>query len=108
MNEVKILICGNSKKEENISISENLKTQYNLKMLIKDRSNLTNNENIEYYFSLITDIQYFNVFVLNHDNKKDILDFIESFKSEEWGITNECYPFFLIPSQILSKIEANN
>ncbi len=108
MNEVKILICGNSKKEEIISISENLKTQYNLKMLIKDRSNLTNNENIEYYFSLITDIQYFNVFVLNHDNKKDILDFIESFKSEEWGITNECYPFFLIPSQILSKIEANN
>ena len=64
MNEVKILICGNSKKEEIIRISENLKTQYNLKMLIKDRSNLTNNENIEYYFSLITDIQYFNMFCI--------------------------------------------
>ena len=108
MNDVKILLCGNSKKEEIISISENLKKQYNLNMLIKDCSSSTHNENIEYYFSLINDIQYFNIFVLNHDNKKDIFDFIELFKSEEWGITNDCYPFFLIPSYIVSKIEAYN
>ena len=105
MSEVKILICGNDKKQEIISVSEKLKNKYNLNMLIKDCSNSTQKQNIEYFFSLINDIQYFNIFILNYEKKQEIYDFFEAFKSEDWGITNECYPFFIISGEVLPKIE---
>lgn len=40
--------------------------------------------------------------------KEDIFSFFKSFNSEEVGITNECYTFFLISETILSKSEAKN
>ena len=55
---------------------------------------------------MINEIEYFNAFILNFKTKEDIFKFFKSFNSENWGITNECYPFFLICNQILSKKEA--
>lgn len=108
MNEVKIFICGNDKKKEISQATENLKSDFKLNILIKDCSNFSHIQNIEYYFSLINDIQYFNAFILNYEKKEDIFQFFKSFNSEAWGITNECYPFFIICEQILSKKEIKN
>ena len=105
MEEVKILICGNEQKREIIDASENLKSYLNINLLIKDCSKSNHTQNIEYFFSLINDIQYFNAFILNYEKKEDILTFFKSFNTEDWGITNECYPFFLICEQIVSKPE---
>lgn len=105
MEEVQILICGNFQKKEIMNETEKLNSDFNLNLSIKDFSNSSSIQNIEYYFSLINDIQYFNVFVLNYEKKEEIFDFFKSFNTEEWGITNECYPFFMICKQILSKNE---
>ena len=105
MEEVQILICGNFQKKEIMNETEKLNSDFNLNLSIKDFSNSSPIQNIEYYFSLINDIQYFNVFVLNYEKKEEIFDFFKSFNTEEWGITNECYPFFMICKQILSKNE---
>ena len=78
-----------------------------INILIKNCSNSTNIENIEYYFSLINNIQYFNAFILNY-KKKDIFLFFKSFVSEEWGITNKLYAFFIICEEILPKKEIKN
>jgi len=96
MDETKILICGNDKKQEIIDTIENLKNLFNLNLLIKDCSKSSIIQNIEFFFSLINDIQYFNVFILNYEKKENICEFFKSFNSEDWGITNECYPFFVI------------
>ena len=106
MEEIKILICGNYEKEKIKVYIENMNIDLNLDLIIKDLSKDTNNQNIEYYISLINNIEYFNVFILNFDKKEDIFDFFKSFNSEEYGITNECYPFFLINENILAKPEA--
>jgi GTP-binding protein EngB required for normal cell division len=105
MDDIKILICGNVIKNEIINIIENLNLSHNLNLFIEDLSKNTNKQNIEYYFSLINNIQYFNVFILNFDKKEDIFDFFKSLNSEEYGITNECYPFFLINEDLLAKPE---
>lgn len=105
MEEVQILICGNFQKKEIMNETEKLNSDFNLNLSIKDFSNSSPIQNIKYYFSLINDIQYFNVFVLNYEKKEEIFDFFKSFNTEEWGITNECYPFFMICKQILSKNE---
>lgn len=106
MNKLNILISGNDKKEEIKSEIENLKSKFNLDLFIKDVSEFSHSQNIEYYYTLINEIEYFNAFILNYKTKEDIFKFFKSFNSENWGITNECYPFFLICNQILSKKEA--
>jgi len=106
MNKLNILISGNDKKEEIKSEIENLKSKFNLDLFIKDVSEFSHSQNIEYYYTLINEIEYFNAFILNFKTKEDIFKFFKSFNSENWGITNECYPFFLICNQILSKKEA--
>ena len=108
MDEVKILICGNVKKEEIYLTINNLKSNLNLDLIIKDISKFSHSENIEYYFSLINDMQYFNAFILNFEKKEDIFLFFNSFNSEDLGITNGCYPFFVINEQKLSKMELKN
>ena len=108
MNNLNILISGNNKKEEIKSEIEKLKLKFNLDLFINDVSELSDIQNIEHYYSLINNIQYFNAFILNYKAKEDIFKFFKSFNSENWGITNECYPFFLICNQILSKKEAKN
>jgi hypothetical protein len=85
-----------------------LKSKFNLELFIKDVSELSLIQNIEYYYSLINNIQYFNAIILNYKTKEDIFEFFKSFNSENLGITNECYPFFLICNQILSKKETKN
>ena len=105
MEEIKILICGNYKKEEINKTIRKLNSDLLLDIIIKDCSNNTHNQNIEYYISLINNIEYFNVFILNFDKKEDIFDFFKSLNSEEYGITNECYPFFLINEDLLAKPE---
>ena len=105
-NKLNILISGNDKKEEIKSEIENLKSKFNLDLFIKDVSEFSHSQNIEYYYTLINEIEYFNAFILNYKTKEDIFKFFKSFNSENWGITNECYPFFLICNQILSKKEA--
>ena len=60
MNEVKILICGNYEKNEIIDSIENLKIKFNLNLLTKDCSEFTYNQNIEEFFSLIDNRNYFN------------------------------------------------
>ena len=66
-----------------------MNSNLDLNLIKKDCSKLTHNKNIEYYFSIINNIQYFNAFVLNFDKKEDIFSFFKSFNSEELGITNE-------------------
>ena len=107
MEEIKILICGNYKKEEINKTIRKLNSDLLLDIIIKDCSNNTHNQNIEYYISLINNIEYFNAFILNFSKKNDIFEFFKSFNSEEYGITNECYPFFLINKNTLSKLETN-
>ena len=107
MDEVNILICGNDKKEEIIKAIENLNSSLDLKLNIKDRSKFSNNQNVEHFFSLVNNIQYYNALILNL-KKEDIFNFFKSFNSEEYGIINECYPFFVVSEQILSKLEAKN
>ena len=108
MDAVKIIICGTDKKEEIYNTINNLKSCLNLNLIMKDNSEFSHTQNIEYYFSLINDVQYFNAFILNFEKKEDILKFFNSFNSEDWGITNGCYPFFVINGQKLSKIELKN
>ena len=108
MNKLNILISGNDKKEEIISEIENLKSKFNLDLFIKDVSEFSHIQNINFYYTLINNIEYFNAFILNYKTKEDIFEFFKSFNSENLGITNECYPFFLICNQMLSKKEAIN
>ena len=108
MNEVKILICGNYEKNEIINSIENLKIKFNLNLLVKDCSEFTYNQNIEEFFSLIDNRNYFNAFILNYEKKEEIFKFFKLFNSEESGITNECYPFFVFNEKIISRKEANN
>ena len=108
MDAVKIIICGTDKKEEIYNTINNLKSCLHLNLIMKDNSEFTHTQNIEYYFSLINDVQYFNAFILNFEKKENILKFFNSFNSEDWGITNGCYPFFVINGQKLSKIELKN
>ena len=108
MNKLNILISGNDKKEEIISEIENLKSKFNLDLFIKDVSEFSHIQNINFYYTLINNIEYFNAFILNYKTKEDIFEFFKSFNSENLGITNECYPFFLICNQMLSKKEAKN
>ena len=103
--EVKFFVCGNDSKDEIINCIENLQSNLNLNIVLKDCSKSSNSENIEFYFSLINNIEYFNAFILNFKKKEDIFDFFKSFNSEESGITKECYPFFVICDKILSKLE---
>lgn len=108
MDKVQVLICGNDKREEIINIIENLNSSLNLNLVIKDNSKFTCNQNIECFFSLINNVQYFNALILNFEKKEDIFGFFKLFNSEELGITNECYPFFLLSEQVLSKSEIKN
>lgn len=105
MDKLNILVCGNYEKEEIIANVENLSSSQDLSLIIKDGSKSSHIQNIEYYFSLINDIEYFNTFILNFERKENIFDFFQSFQSEDYGITKECYPFFVICEKILSKIE---
>ena len=92
MDDIKILICGNVIKDDIIKIIENLNLSHNLNLFIEDLSKNTNKQNIEYYFSLINNIQYFNVFILNFDKKEDIFDFFKSLN--EYKIRLENFLFY--------------
>ena len=105
MDKINILILGNDQKEEIISIIENLNLNLDLNIILKDCSKLTHNQSVENFFSLINDIQYFNALILNFSKKEDIICFFKNFNSEEYGITNECFPFFVLPDKILSKLD---
>ncbi len=105
MDKINILILGNDQKEDIISIIENLNLNLDLNIILKDCSKLTHNQSVENFFSLINDIQYFNALILNFSKKEDIICFFKNFNSEEYGITNECFPFFVIPDKILTKLD---
>ena len=79
-----------------------------LNLNLKDCSKLAINQNIENFFSLINDTQYFNALFLNFSKKEEIINFFKSFNSDEYGITNECYPFLIINEKTLTKSEARN
>ena len=73
--------------------------------MIKDCSGFTSVQNIEYYYSLINNIQYFNVFIFNYEKKQDVIDFFELFKPKDLGLTKDCFPFFVINENTFSKLE---
>ena len=106
MEEIKLLVCGNNFKDEIMNSIENLNLNLNMNLVLKDCSKSSHSENIEYYCSLINDIQYFNAFILNFEKKEEIFNFFKLFNIEDSGITKECYPFFVICEKILPKLEA--
>ena len=106
MEEIKFLVCGNNLKDEIMDAIENLNFNLNMNLVLKDCSKSSHSENIEYYCSLINNIQYFNALVLNFEKKEEIFNFFKVFDLEDSGISKECYPFFIICDKILPKIEA--
>ena len=105
MEEINILVFGNAQKKEIINTIEKINSSLNINLSIKDLSNFSHIQNIEYYFSLINDIQYFNVLILNFLNEKDIINFFELFKPKDYGISKECFPFFMINEKTLPRSE---
>ena len=89
MEEIKILICGNYKKEEINKTIRKLNSDLLLDIIIKDCSKNTHNQNIEYYISLINNIEYFNVFILNFSKKNDIFEFFKLVKRKKILITRK-------------------
>lgn len=108
MNKINFLLCSNDKKEEFIDSINSFNKNLNLALILKDYSSFTINKNVENFFELINDIQYFNTLILNYSKKEDIFLFFKSFNSEEIGISNECYPFFMISKNLVSKSEMKN
>ena len=93
MDKVNILILGDENNQNIIKAIENLNLTLDLNLNLKDCSKLAVNQNIENFFSLINDTQYFNALFLNFSKKEEIINFFKSFNSDEYGITNECYSF---------------
>ena len=108
MDKVNILILGDENNQNIIKAIENLNLTLDLNLNLKDCSKLAINQNIENFFSLINDTQYFNALFLNFSKKEEIINFFKSFNSDEYGITNECYPFLIINEKTLTKSEARN
>ena len=93
MDKVNILILGDENNQNIIKAIENLNLILDLNLNLKDCSKLAINQNIENFFSLINDTQYFNTLFLIFSKKEEIINFFKSFNSDEYGITNECYSF---------------
>lgn len=93
MDKVNILILGDENNQNIIKAIENLNLTLDLNLNLKDCSKLAINQNIENFFSLINDTQYFNMLFLIFSKKEEIINFFKSFNSDEYGITNECYSF---------------
>lgn len=108
MDKVNILILGDENNQNIIKAIENLNLTLDLNLNLKDCSKLAINQNIENFFSLINDTQYFNTLFLIFSKKEEIINFFKSFNSDEYGITNECYPFLIINEKTLTKSEARN